>query len=566
MEKEVYGFRFYFEQGSNRRFWLMEEAGVHRDMLAKHSLHMLEANRIPHLLPVHIEERDLLVKIAYNIEHKRSLGELLKSRMLGDYELLHFLDQLMYPFVEARNYMLTEQCFLLHQDFIFIDGEDQLVYLTYIPLKTTPNEYSSCAELYGIFKEVLLRLHVKEAANTLLTVLEEFYRTQDWQAVRQIRLELRRVIREQYADLSSKVVPAPNRSNLKVTEPSTEIKWIHALDVDLPLLSKNQVQKEEEARLGTTLETGELPPADPTAKLAPLSSRSATFLYLGAVLLIAVIWKLYLDYPIAGMVYVSAALSFVILNIAIILHKFWRPKFWSGKGQTNNPSFTPTHSDNSERKSNKELVSSRGLAGKLKRNVDNDDDKSGRKQQEKTSSPANHKEKIQEVKLNAEVLHEKSAEHYYAQLPKHTQLLAPKQGIMETVLLPSMNQQNTGEEEQDADGEGTCVEAYLVHTATETIVRLDQTPYPIGRDAKLARLVEEQPGVSRMHCEIHRLGSSFTIKDVGSRNGTFIKGEKLEEGKLYPLMHEDSLQLANVEFKFRIKQKNDAGSERTDKE
>ena len=38
--------------------------------------------------------------------------------------------------------------------------------------------------------------------------------------------------------------------------------------------------------------------------------------------------------------------------------------------------------------------------------------------------------------------------------------------------------------------------------------------------------------VSRRHAEFYRLGSRFTVRDVGSLNGTYVNRERIEEAEL----------------------------------
>lgn len=43
----------------------------------------------------------------------------------------------------------------------------------------------------------------------------------------------------------------------------------------------------------------------------------------------------------------------------------------------------------------------------------------------------------------------------------------------------------------------------------------------------------DAPSVSGTHCEISRANSNFTLRDLGSTNGTRLNGERIQEGRLY---------------------------------
>jgi pSer/pThr/pTyr-binding forkhead associated (FHA) protein len=61
---------------------------------------------------------------------------------------------------------------------------------------------------------------------------------------------------------------------------------------------------------------------------------------------------------------------------------------------------------------------------------------------------------------------------------------------------------------------GTCFEAF-----NDLIT--------IGRDPESNIIVLNDPTVSRRHAVIHRYGTAFTVRDVGSRNGTYLHQVKL---------------------------------------
>ncbi|MFN7952690.1 MAG: FHA domain-containing protein [bacterium] len=60
---------------------------------------------------------------------------------------------------------------------------------------------------------------------------------------------------------------------------------------------------------------------------------------------------------------------------------------------------------------------------------------------------------------------------------------------------------------------------------------LEHVPFSMGR-ASDNDLILNKAGVSRYHAVVQRAGSSFTIEDLGSRNGTFVNGEKVKSSAL----------------------------------
>ncbi len=71
-------------------------------------------------------------------------------------------------------------------------------------------------------------------------------------------------------------------------------------------------------------------------------------------------------------------------------------------------------------------------------------------------------------------------------------------------------------------------------------------PFRIGRSAEVQYTVYSRL-VSKIHAEITRRGDSFVLSDLGSRNGTFVNGERVSETTLN---HGDIIHIADMEFQF----------------
>ncbi len=71
----------------------------------------------------------------------------------------------------------------------------------------------------------------------------------------------------------------------------------------------------------------------------------------------------------------------------------------------------------------------------------------------------------------------------------------------------------------------------------------------IGRSQDATMTVDEE-GISRLHCKLLKLNGGVELRDVGSTNGTFVNGERVEKCRL---KDGDKIQLApQVFFKFTL--------------
>lgn len=67
----------------------------------------------------------------------------------------------------------------------------------------------------------------------------------------------------------------------------------------------------------------------------------------------------------------------------------------------------------------------------------------------------------------------------------------------------------------------------LLGRKTMQVYQLDQTSIVVGRDES-ADIVIDNPSMSRRHAEFRQEGDVWVVQDLGSSNGTFIAGERLE--------------------------------------
>lgn len=83
-------------------------------------------------------------------------------------------------------------------------------------------------------------------------------------------------------------------------------------------------------------------------------------------------------------------------------------------------------------------------------------------------------------------------------------------------------------------------------------VPLKKDRFIIGR-AKDCSLRAGSDAISRKHCEITRTDDGVLVRDLGSRNGTYVNDERIE-GKV-PLGDGDRLRVGPLEFSFEMEEK-----------
>ncbi|TVY10115.1 DUF6382 domain-containing protein [Paenibacillus cremeus] len=86
----------------------------------------------------------------------------------------------------------------------------------------------------------------------------------------------------------------------------------------------------------------------------------------------------------------------------------------------------------------------------------------------------------------------------------------------------------------------------------QTVI-IHKSPFVIGRTELGVDWVWEEEGVSRLHAEIVKEGDSISIKDLGSRNGTFLNGELLVPYRVHPLKEGDIIKLITTDFVYKMR-------------
>jgi len=60
-------------------------------------------------------------------------------------------------------------------------------------------------------------------------------------------------------------------------------------------------------------------------------------------------------------------------------------------------------------------------------------------------------------------------------------------------------------------------------------VLVGDSPVTIGRKSELNTLAIQDGGVSSRHCQVQRAGAGLQLTDVGSKNGTFVNDEQVQQ-------------------------------------
>jgi hypothetical protein len=458
MTQSIYGLHADYVQTNGTYLVITRGNPIRASDLNDVQVKMLQANPIPVLLPIHFEEMDFEIFLRYDITGKKLLSQVVKTERLTAHQFLLLLLRMMTALEDSMNYMLSERNYVLNDDFIFVGSHMEELYFTYLPLE-----------------EIETKPPVQEELKALITQLLTY--VEDLKGI-----TLQRVMNHLESSAFSISGFKAQISSMLTNQP-----------LSIPKLQPI-VHDEAEVKAESYLPSAEIQPALPS-KLDSLPSKVNTYLILGGMLPIALMWKAYMDNSSEGMLYISLGVTLLIADSIFVFMKVWRPGM-------------PLQ-----------------LNALLPKKAD--------------VQPVQASDSVQEAASASEGIED--IDQYYQRLEQHTTLLS-NYGKDATVLL---NEFEHGPIEHKP-------EPYLEvsRQGNTAKIPIETESFLIGRISDAVQYLYDEKGVSRTHLEIISNMQGYMAKDLGSKNGSLLNKEKMTAYKLYPLDHGDQIKIVNCQFTF----------------
>ncbi|WNR42248.1 DUF6382 domain-containing protein [Paenibacillus roseipurpureus] len=494
MTQDVFGFRYAFVYRQGHAMELYKEDGLQVEALSSLQVRMLEANRIPRLLPLTIHEEDLQVKLVYALSATRMLSHLLKIEAFSVPQLAKLMYAVVCAIEESHNYMLLESNFVLKENFIYIGRDWSDVYLTYIPLEKQEEAVDVCQTIEKLLSKLIMYLS-DENQTHMLSWQQTLYAQN--QSIRGLKSALLQLMDESSAKWQQKEEEV---GQIEVGLPKSYLK-----SVDLahePQAAQAAQPHSHKIELESSLSS------NPSKSMTFTRLNTRTLWYTLALFLVclALLWQQYVAHPSTSSLQLVTGATLLLGDIVFILLFRGLPT----RGEKD--SFK--QSINQQKQANRiESPHLMGLPTNLAMAL--------------PASPA-----------------AMNMKQYYADLPNHTTLLRPSQSNATVVLGQSKPQPS-----------GPRLE-YICHGMNQSVL-IQKELFTIGRkdDQVNVDLPLEEAGVSRIHAEIIRFGVTYQIRDAGSTNGTYLNDEQLVVYQGYPLKDGDCIRILRHEWRFRIADK-----------
>lgn len=592
MESSIYGLKGEFKYQNEQAIVFYEKNGEELTMedFNDVQLKMIQSNRIPHLLPLTVENIDLSAKLYYNIQSKSKVISFFRSNRTTMNDYYQFFLSIVKALEESSSYMLSQEQYVLHTDYIFVGRNASDVYLVYVPISDLDRETSAEEDLKELLTDIageVEGLQGNEFKSVLSYIRSHAFSLSGLKKLLVDLMSVRSNVNEQVNNYGGAMpgsgpqygntlaAPQENRDNSNNNSGSSGLQGPQKQNKQQKVVPGSENNEVKEKKV-----------------LPALTSREAVYLIAAVLLGIGITWKLYDMFPNLVTLIVSIALSLAMLAAGFVYWKVWRPGV---EPETKTVSADPSKAK--ENASSSKSVSQQPQQAKTKQpanapqqpmqesstnvtkqaqvNQEPEPNMTGQMQVNQGPAPNMdqqypvNQQQQQEVPLQ-QPMHQGSVpqppyEHQpqpegvanqFAQTNPHlgsdfaaaTRAPFESENADDTVLLDDEDMPN------DVVGNETNRMPYLIRTAEDgssNTIQVDQAKFLIGRNDESVHYADKTLGVSRLHAEIIRIdATSYGVKDLGAKNGSKLNGNAMVPYKMYALHEEDVLSLGKATYTF----------------
>lgn len=105
------------------------------EKIEQFQVEMIANNEISGILPIDIRQRDNLINLYYNVTSKQPLSLIFSRKRFSRNEFISFLYNVVSVIDDCKNYLLSNDRFLLDENYIYIDPSTLETSLVYLPIQ-----------------------------------------------------------------------------------------------------------------------------------------------------------------------------------------------------------------------------------------------------------------------------------------------------------------------------------------------------------------------------------------------------------------------------------------------
>jgi len=514
-------FTFTYESGVTGSFLV---AGISKDeSIIEFQVNMLAKNPNKHILPLDIRRNNDRINIYYNITSKLSLSQYLKRSQLSKNEFLDIFSGIVKTLLNSKEYLLSDNSFLLDEEYIYISPDTMCISMVYLPMKLNIDITKSLRDFAINFVVYSANIY-EEDSDSFLQQFLSFLKKDTFSIIEFDKLlkEMKRLVRKQEKDLNEfpEVQKKEQASdNIDVEQKKEDDFKENNLKIEIPK-PKTSESRETKINIPSNYKQSKLESEKNKADKGEKSNKNSFCgnpnIILGAVIQTAIaVIILFLFFSgkldnlgndkistAVGLLLVAAAASYFmwknILKIKFPENKNLQSEVERNNKTENNP----------------------------KINIPN-------------ARPIEKMPKAKRIQDEKDISHTGDADDERKILKDSLHTPIKIMGnVNETILLDSSATKRPRLQ-------------VIKDGGVEEIV-INKPSFIIGRLEGQVDYVHSNNAIGKVHAEIITRDGCYYLKDLNSKNGTYINGKRIDSNKEYEIKNNDKITLANSEFIFIV--------------
>lgn len=241
------------------------------------------------------------------------LAQVLKVEELSKGQFAKLMYAIVSAIDDSKNYMLHETGFVLKDNFIFIGSDWSDVFLTYVPMEQSIEEWHVHNALQDLMRQISSKLNDRTRKD--LDAWLDTDTLSSTQSLQDFKINLLKLMDQRTPVQEG--LPKPIWKQNTINQPLNKTSLVKESPFDIPLLDVKQ-------DLGTT----------PTVAFTPITQRSQMIVLIGVILVVAFIWQQYVSSPTTSLLHLSAGTSILLADIWFVLKFLGLPRY-KGIGRSN---------------------------------------------------------------------------------------------------------------------------------------------------------------------------------------------------------------------------------------
>lgn len=513
-------FDFHYENDSTASFIVLNTSL--NEKILKYQIEMIAKNSCPGILKLDARYKNDDVKLHYNITSKLTLSQFLQRKKLSKDEFIDILLGITKTILDSKEYFLYDKSFLIDEDYIYINPSTLEIGMIYIPLDINTNVGEDFKSFLVNLIISLAKIDEKSNGDYMTKILNylknDIFNICDFDCLlknlkndgSQVIIKSNSVEEKQSSlnglDIESKVV---NQNKYIFTKPKDE-KYRHEESIIRGERKKTEASRKKEIK------------KEQTTVKKKYKSKNIVIAILSQIL-IAIILSLSLDLirSVAGDdISAFGGITLIVVAIDVLLFK----KLFN-KGNMKEVIVI-----NEDKKINI-----------FHENREHKRVKGSKHDKVKIIPQAPQIQKDQNINMSKREIYNingsGNTDSGYEQMASTSEPQnISSTNINETIILT--------EEKQ----EFACLQR--MNNGILDRVSLTKSNFIVGRLSNYVDYLIDDNAIGRTHAEILCREGQYFVKDLNSKNGTFINEMKLNSNKEYIIKNGDKVKFAKIEYTF----------------